>query len=475
MHEPKMTEASTIPRSPFPIPGGTLADWLDYQQRIHPRDIALGLDRVGAVWRRLGAPAPAPVVITVGGTNGKGSTVALLEAMLTAAGARVGAYTSPHLLRYNERVRIAGAEAGDEALVAAFERIEAARGDVPLTWFEYGTLAALWLFAASPLDVALLEVGLGGRLDAVNLIDADVAIVTTVALDHQDWLGNDRDAIGREKAGIFRPGRVAVVGEADPPAGLLATARRSGALLRRAGRDFTAVAAGDGWRWRGWPTADTGGGVIPAPELLLPMPALAASCQVDNAAAAIAALHALRTRLPWDPAAIARGLQEVEVAARLQRFGNGPELVVDVGHNPQAAAELARWLAREPARGRTFAVFGALGDKDVAGVVEALAPRIDAWHLVALDRASPRGLDGDALRARLPAAAGGRIAGSHAGVAAALAAALSACAPDDRVLAFGSFFVAAPALAFASGQGLQERRRNGADATSTTACTPDPA
>ncbi|MGH8042707.1 MAG: bifunctional folylpolyglutamate synthase/dihydrofolate synthase, partial [Rudaea sp.] len=184
-----------------------LAEWLDYQQRTHPRSVALGLDRVGAVWQRMGAPRPAPVVVTVGGTNGKGSTVAFLEAMLVAAGKRAGCYTSPHLLRYNERVRVCGVEAGDAELCAVFERIEAARAEIPLTYFEFGTLAALWIFAHSKLDVAILEVGLGGRLDAVNIIDADAAIVVTVDLDHQDWLGSDLDRIGREKAGIFRRDR----------------------------------------------------------------------------------------------------------------------------------------------------------------------------------------------------------------------------------------------------------------------------
>ncbi len=215
----------------------TLADWLDYQQRVHPQAIELGLERVRTVWERLGAPAPAPLVITVGGTNGKGSTVAFLEAMLAADGRRVGAYTSPHLLRYNERVRVAGDDVDDAALIDAFERIEAARAEGPgdpvaLTYFEYGTLAALWIFSRSALDVAVLEVGLGGRLDAVNLVDADAAIVTTVDLDHQDWLGDDRDSIGREKAGIFRAGRPAIVGESEPPATLLAQAARIGAEVR---------------------------------------------------------------------------------------------------------------------------------------------------------------------------------------------------------------------------------------------------
>ncbi|GAA0705898.1 bifunctional tetrahydrofolate synthase/dihydrofolate synthase [Dokdonella soli] len=425
----------------------TLADWLDHQQRVHPRAIALGLDRVREVWQRLGAPAPAPVVITIGGTNGKGSTVAFLDAMLTASGKRVGAYTSPHLLRYNERVRIAGRDADDVALIDAFTRIEAARGDIELTYFEYGTLAALWIFAHNTLDVALLEVGLGGRLDAVNIVDADAAIVTTVDLDHQDWLGNDRGSIGREKAGIFRSGRPAIVGEIDPPRSLIEHAERIGADLRLAGRDFLfeRAADGNGWHWRG-------DGI----ELALPLPRLAAPCQIDNAAAAVAALYALRARVGWNPQAIGQGVEDARIGARLQRFGGGPELVIDVAHNPQAARVLAEWLHEQPAPGRTLAVFGALGDKDVRGIVAALAGRIDEWFLAGLDSDSPRGLDAKALRELLSTSlAAQAIPWLHADVTAALAAAFSSAQPGDRVLAFGSFFVAASALQFAAESGLR--------------------
>ncbi|MGA9333962.1 MAG: Mur ligase family protein, partial [Rudaea sp.] len=228
----------------------TLAEWLEYQQNVHPREVELGLQRVGEVWRRLGAPDPAPVVITIGGTNGKGSTVALLEAMLVADGKRVGCYTSPHLLRYNERIRVLGADVDDAHLVDAFEQIEAARKDIALTYFEFGTLAALWIFAHRELDVAVLEVGLGGRLDAVNIIDADACIVTTVDLDHMDWLGSDRDSIGREKAGIFRPGRPAIVGMRNPPRGLIAEAERIGAQLHVLGREFSIASQIDTWRWQ---------------------------------------------------------------------------------------------------------------------------------------------------------------------------------------------------------------------------------
>ena len=422
----------------------SLADWLDYQQRVHPRAIELGLERVREVWHRLGSPAPAPSVITVAGTNGKGSTVAFLEAILRAGGHRVGAYTSPHLLRYNERVRIDGTDVDDAALVGAFERIEAARGDIALTYFEYGTLAALLLFAAAELDVALLEVGLGGRLDAVNIIDADVAIVTTVDIDHQDWLGNDRDSIGREKAGVFRAGRPAVIGEDEPPRGLLDEGARIGADLRRAGRDFHVHAGGAEWRW----SAD---GI----DLVLPNPALDAPGQHANAAAAIAALHALRGRVAWNPAAVARGVANARAPARLQRYAGSPELIVDVAHNPQAARSLAQWLNAHASGGRTFAVFGALADKDVRGIVGPLQGLVDAWYLAGLAQESSRGLDSTALGALVQSAgAGVDIASAHEAILPALADAFANAEVGDRIVAFGSFFIAAAAVRFAQARGF---------------------
>jgi len=423
----------------------SLSSWLDYQQRIHPRDIALGLERVRLVWNAMGAPPAAPVVITVGGTNGKGSTVAFLEAMLAAAGKRVGCYTSPHLLNYNERVRVAGADAADAQLIDAFERIELARGATALTYFEFGTLAALWIFAQSSLDVAVLEVGLGGRLDAVNIIDADAAIVTTVDLDHQDWLGNDRDAIGREKAGIFRSGRAAIVGMPQPPAGLLGEAARIGPVLLQAGSDFRAQRKAQEWQWQ-----------CAQASLELPLPALAAECQLDNAAAAIAALYTLRDRLGWDPDAIRAGVRDAHIAARLQHFikPGAAGLVIDVGHNPQAACVLAAWLTRHPPHARNVAVFGALADKDVAGIVAPLLPLVAQWHLAALDGDTPRGLSAADLRARVGVAA--PALHEHAGVAAALGAAADAVHEGDRIFAFGSFFVAAAALRWAADNGYGE-------------------
>ena len=424
----------------------SLAEWLTYQERVNVRSIELGLDRVREVWQRMGAPAPARRVITVGGTNGKGSTVALLEAMLTAAGLRVGAFTSPHLLDYNERIRVDGANAYDTTLVASFERIEAARGSasgdaIPLTYFEFGTLAALDLFARAGLDVAVLEVGLGGRLDAVNIIDADVAIITTVDMDHMDWLGPDRDSIGREKAGIARAGRPAIVGELDPPAGLLDALTACGARVERAGLDFHVERHTHGWRWR-----HRDGSAMELPD-----PALAAPVQFANAAAAIAALHAL-----WADdlsfaskdvfAAVITGLHQVRVAARLQSLGGDPALVVDVGHNPQAARALAEWLDIQPAA-RVHAVYGALADKDVAGVISALGARIDHWHLAGLDQVTPRGLAAGALAEILQQTLPRAAFDAHADVATALAAARATARPGERILAFGSFFVAGAIVA----------------------------
>ncbi len=436
-----------ISRTGNPVPLRTLVEWLDYQQRIHPRSVELGLARVGEVWRRMGAPRPAPIVIIVGGTNGKGSTVAFLEAMLAADGKRVGCYTSPHLLRYNERVRVLGNNADDAALIDAFERIDAVRLETPLTYFEFGTLAALWIFSQSKLDVAVLEVGLGGRLDAVNIIDADAAIVTTVDLDHQDWLGNDRDSIGREKAGIFRAGRPAVIGMREPPEGLLTEAGRSGACLMRAGCDYRIEPCAGGWRWR---CADV--------SLDLPQPAFAAPCQIENAAAAIAALYSLRDRLLWNPQALVTGVRAARIAARLQclRKPGAADLVIDVAHNPQAAGVLAQWLAQHPPYGRNLAVFSALGDKDAGGIVAPLALQIATWFIAGLDADTPRGLPAPELRSRMLGVVPAAAIELHADIVAALDSAAVAAVPADRILAFGSFFVAAAALEWANRNGYRD-------------------
>lgn len=438
-----------------------LTQWLDRIERLHPKSIDMGLERVREVAGRLGLARPARQVVTVGGTNGKGSTVAFIEAIALAAGWRVGAYTSPHLWRYNERVRIDGAEANDGAIVSAFEAIEAARETTPLTYFEYGTLAALWLFQRTGLDLAILEVGLGGRLDATNIVDPDVAVITTVDIDHQDYLGDNREAIGFEKAGIARGWKPLVLGDDDPPSSVLRHAYAIGASAVRIGCDFfidrpgeedaadknAADDAGHGpddvppgqWRWR-----EVGY------RIDLPFPALAAPVQLRNAAVAIAALRALEQ--PPADVAIVRGVATADIPGRLQRFQrDAVELVVDVGHNPQAARELATWLRSAPATGETHAVYAALADKDVASVVAELAGCIDHWHLAGLVEQAPRGVAVEAFAARLA----GTVAapGSHhADVAAAMAAALAHAQAGDRILVFGSFHTAAAALALLGGR-----------------------
>ncbi len=424
---------STTP-SP-PASPRTLAQWLEYQQRTHPQPIALGLDRVEAVARRLGATRPAPIVITVGGTNGKGSTVAFIEAIARAAGHRVGAFTSPHLLRYNERVRIEGREVDDDTLCAAFARIEHARGETPLTYFEFGTLAALDIFTREGVDVAVLEVGLGGRLDAVNLVDADAAVVTTVDLDHQEYLGRDREMIGREKAGIFRPGRPAVIGEARPPESLLEAARGQGALLARAGETFFAQREGDGWSWRH----------VDGTHHRLPLPRLRAPAQIANAAAAIAVMHALRDRLPVPNSALSAGVLAAAPDGRLQCIAQAPEVWLDVGHNPQAAREIAAWLIEAP-RARTVAVFAALGDKDIPGIVAPLAPWIAHWRVFGLQSYSPRGIDAAETRQRVLAAVPEARVDACDSYAQALTLARADAGREGRVLVFGSFFTVACAL-----------------------------
>ncbi|WP_285445698.1 bifunctional tetrahydrofolate synthase/dihydrofolate synthase [Xanthomonas sp. fls2-241-TYG-148] len=410
----------------------TLSDWLAYIEQQHPSAIAMGLERVREVAARLQIAAPATHVIVVGGTNGKGSTVAFIEAIGRAAGWKVGAYTSPHLLRYNERVRIDGVEASDAQLVAAFAAVEAARGDTALTYFEFGTLAALWLLQQSALELAVLEIGLGGRLDAVNIIDADVAVITTVDIDHTDWLGEDREAIGAEKAGIIRGWKPVVLGEIDPPSSVLRRAYQLGANAIRAGSDyFHEPIDVQHWRWR-----DV------AQTLELPMPALQAPVQLANAAAAIAALQALPVELP--ATAWAQGVADAQLPGRLQQVArDGVELMLDVGHNPQAARALAQALGTATPAGTTVALYAALADKDVQGVVEALAGCVDQWALAGLEGA--RGQSAEALRARLQGTAAAQAA-CHGDVADALRAVLAGAQPGDRVLVFGSFHTVADAL-----------------------------
>lgn len=409
-----------------------LGQWLTHIEQQHPQSIAMGLERVREVAARMQLGQPGKRSIVVGGTNGKGSTVAFIESIARAAGWKVGAYTSPHLLAYNERVRIDGADVDDATLVAGFNAVEDARGDTPLTYFEYGTLCALWVFAQAQLDLAVLEVGLGGRLDAVNLIDADVSVITTVDIDHADWLGTDREAIGEEKAGILRGWKPVILGEIDPPSSVLRRAYVLGANAIRFGSDFFAEPIdAERWRWRDVSF-----------RIELPQPALWAPIQRNNAATAIAALRALDKPVPR--AAWAQGVAGAAIDGRLQRFQRkGVEVLVDVGHNPQAAAALAAALKSQPVAGRTLAVYAALADKDAEGVVQALQAQVDGWFLAGLDGA--RGQSAAQLQQRLqqtPAAS----ASLSKDVATALNAALAQAAEGDRVLLFGSFHTVADAL-----------------------------
>jgi len=409
----------------------TLAGWLAYLEARNVTAIVLGLDRVREVAERLALHQDFPLV-TVGGTNGKGSVCAFLEAMLDAAGYCVGCYTSPHLLRYNERVRIAGNEASDADLCRALAAVEAARGATPLTYFEQGTLAALWLFQEAGIDVAIMEVGLGGRLDAVNLWDADCAVVSSVDIDHQAFLGDTRELIGFEKAGIYRGGRPAICGDANPPASLLDHAAAIGADLLRLGPDIRVEVEESGW------TCRVREAVFPA----LPRPAMPGLHQLGNAACAIAALYTLRERMPVPMRAIRGGIAGARQPGRFQVVGQAPLRVLDVAHNPHAARALAANLANLPPNGQIHAVFAMLADKDVDGVIDPLAPHIACWHVAGLS--GPRGLPGATLGEHL--AARSLKYQVHADVAGAWQAACRLAGPADTIAVFGSFHTVAEVM-----------------------------
>ncbi len=417
----------------------TLEGWLDYISAQHPSAIAMGLDRVRAVWQRMSpVPCPqAPVNIVVGGTNGKGSTCAMLERILQCAGYRTGCFTSPHLLHYRERVRVGLAEVSDQAHCEAFSAVEAARvaAGVPLTYFEFSTLAALRIFATSDVDVAILEVGLGGRLDAVNLIDADCSIVVSVDLDHMEYLGPDRESIGREKAHIFRAGQPAFCGDPNPPLSLLQYAESICADLQVAGRDFSFQNQGQQWEFSG----------LQGKRHSLPIPALRGPYQLGNAAVALAALGVLQPKLHVTQGDVRRGLLEVELAGRLQVLPGRPTILLDVGHNPHAARVLEDALGTMGYFERTLAVFGMLKDKDAESVIATLKNRIDQWHVAGLP--GERGMSGTSL-AHVVSQAGVEPASivTHANVAGALGAARAAASPSDRILVFGSFHTVAEAM-----------------------------
>jgi len=423
-----MNEASPVTAATSATPA-TLADWLAHCERLHPTAIDMTLDRVVAVRDRLGLRFDVPV-ITVAGTNGKGSTCAMLDAIARQAGYRVGLYIKPHLVHFEERCRINGEMADAVDLLPHFAAVEAARGSITLTYFEFTTLAILRALSHAALDLVILEVGLGGRLDAVNAIDADCAVITSIALDHMEYLGPDRESIGREKAHVMRAGRPAVVSDPVPPQSVLDHAAAIGADLWLVGRDFNHAGDRQQWGWSGRGRRYTG----------MAYPALRGANQLLNAAGAIAALEALRGRLPVSAQAIRNGLATVELPGRFQIVPGQPTLVLDVAHNAQSVATLALNLDAMGFYPRTLAVFGAMRDKDIPALLAAMAPLVDGWYFC--DLATPRAASAAELAARLGPAPTGRSVELHtfATPGAALAAAAAAADPADRIVVFGSFY-----------------------------------
>jgi dihydrofolate synthase / folylpolyglutamate synthase len=422
----------------------SLDQWLAYQAQVHPQSIDLSLDRLRVVLERLHWRQPSIPVITVAGTNGKGSVSAYCTAILSAAGYRVGAFTSPHLRDYRERISVHGTPASTAQLIAAFEKIDAARGAVALTFFEFNTLAALLLFEAASLDAWVLEIGMGGRLDAVNVVDPDVAVVVSIGLDHQEYLGHTLEAIAREKAGIFRKGRPAVIGGREPSLVLESLARAIGAPLKRLAIEYNYILEGDGWRFRGnrWN--------LP----LLPAPALLGDIQFANAATAVAALEEIGPRLKVTAAAVAQGLSQVRLAGRFQVLkpqNASPTWILDVAHNPEAARVLAHNLSANPVAGKTLAVCGILADKDAVAIASILGQCFEAWWCASLDGA--RGRSGEALAQVVRTQTANAVLAAD-NVPSACAAACANANSHDRIVVFGSFHTVGPALDWLEAAGL---------------------
>ncbi|MDD0975880.1 bifunctional tetrahydrofolate synthase/dihydrofolate synthase [Pseudomonas fontis] len=423
----------------------TLGDWLAYLEQLHPSAIDMGLERSRQVLARLGLGKPAPRVVTVTGTNGKGSTCAFIAALLKAQGLKVGVYSSPHLLRYNERVQLDGLEASDAQLCEAFAAVEAARGEISLTYFEAGTLAAFWLFSRSSLDAVVLEVGLGGRLDTVNLIDADIAVVTSIGVDHVDYLGDTRELVAFEKAGIFRAGKPALCGDLNPPQPLLDKARELNAPFFLRGRDFDLASTDQFWQWRG---VDARGAVVELRDLpLLDLP-------MENAALALQAY--LLMDLPWEAGVIAQALRDARIVGRLDRRqfswqGKTLNILLDVGHNPHAAEYLAGRLAARALKGKRLAVFGLLADKDLDGVIDPLKAQVSSWAVTPLDTARSR----PAAELQSVLENLGATVQSYPSVAAALEGQCAQATADDEILLFGSFFCVGEALQWLDRQTME--------------------
>ncbi len=412
-----------------------LEQWLAWQEGLHPKEVDLGLDRVRQVLIQLGLPPrPAHKVITVAGTNGKGSSCAMLEAIYLAAGYRVGTYTSPHLLHYNERICFDGEPIDDAQLCQVFGKIDQARGDISLSYFEFGTLAAIVAFAQNKLDVAIMEVGLGGRLDVVNVLDADVALITAIGVDHEAWLGRDRNLIGREKAGIMRAGCPAVCGDLDAPPSIADVAADVGAPLYMQGKQFGAEKKGEHWRW--W------AGDKQRDALL--MPALRGEFQLQNAAAVLQVIDLASKWLPVSQASVREGLANVSVPGRFQVIPGPVPIILDVAHNPQSAQALSKTLHDWRMPGKTIAIVAMMADKDIDAIVAALLPEIDAWCVTSVD--VPRAASADVLVQSLERAGATELT-VRTSVETSLDYVMANAQEHDRVIVFGSFYTVAEVLA----------------------------
>jgi len=406
----------------------SLSEWLRYIQSVHHRSIDMTLERPRTVLAKMGLSTSQFVVISVSGTNGKGSSVAMLEEIYIGARYKVGAYTSPHLVLYNERVSINGEPVSDAELCDAFELVEGLRGEVPLTYFEFGTLAAVEIFCNRKVDVALLEVGMGGRLDAVNLFDANVALITAIGIDHVAWLGKDRESIGYEKAGLFRAAAPGICADPDPPQSVRRAAAKVGAKFYQAQIDFHCQMASHNWSWRG-PNG---------PLENLPLPLDGGASQVQNASGALMVLECLSSDLPLSPWHIRQGLTHAKCPGRLQVISGEPLHILDVAHNVEAVHLLCEFMKRHVVPGLTFAVVGMLQDKPIESMVAMLVTTVDAWHVGSLN--VPRGAQSSVIARAIRGASPAAHIAEHLSVQCAYRAACAAATSGDRIVVFGSFY-----------------------------------
>jgi len=411
----------------------SLDDWLSWQETLHTTEIDLGLERIRQVASKLDCLTPSFPIITVAGTNGKGSSVALLESILIAQGYKTGSYTSPHLLVYNERIKLNALHASDKQIINAFEKIDKARGDISLSYFEFGTLAAVLIFSEQNVDVAILEVGLGGRLDAANLWDASLALITSIAIDHENWLGNDRETIAKEKSGIMRTDTPVISGDLNPPKSIKTEAKRIGASLFQINKDFSFKSIDTNyWQWS-WPANDKNS------NYTLPHSALNGEYQLNNAATVIAGLQAIQQLLPVSLDAIKQGLESVSIIGRLELLSQSPDWLIDVAHNPHSAKALSKYLIQHPTSGKTYALFSMLKDKDIKEVLATMNQHIDEWHIFELE--GSRGISLSALKQLMKKAPVTGDIISHDKCSKAIKKLKKHIKNKDKVVAFGSFLV----------------------------------